>query len=60
MQFSYNMKTPQLLKAVNFSYFEEIIFGQESIWKFLVQKEDYQKGITVGKLGVIVKYILQT
>lgn len=34
MRFSYNRKTPQLLKAFNFSYFEELMFGQESIWKF--------------------------
>lgn len=34
-------------------------FGQESIRKFSVQKENYQEGITHEKLGVIVKYILE-
>lgn len=59
MQFSYTRKTPQLQNALNFSYLEELIFGQESIRKFSVQKENYQAGITVRKLGMITKYILQ-
>lgn len=59
MQFPHTWKTPQLLKALNLNSFEEIIFGQEAIWKFSVQKENYQEVITVRKQGVIIKYILQ-
>lgn len=43
MQFSYTRKTAQLLKALNFSYFEELIFGQESTWKFSVLKKAIKK-----------------
>jgi len=60
MPFPHTQKTPQLLKALNLNFFEEIIFGQEAIWKFLVQKEGYQEVITVRKQSVIVKYTLQT
>lgn len=60
MLFPHTQKTPRLLKALNLNFFEEIIFGQEAIWKFLVQEEGYQEVITVRKQSVIVKYTLQT
>lgn len=43
--------------ALHLNSYEEIIFGQEAIWKFSTQKENYQEVITVRKWSVIIKHI---
>lgn len=57
MQFSYTRKPPQLLKALQ-------LLWRAHLWPGINMdisspEENYQEGITVTKLSVIIKYILQ-